>query len=207
MRTLIIASSILVACLCITCQFEKAEEASVKNTVIKYLDAVENHEYDKNWHSNYGLKLFHPDANPFGLPIKYSTITEDIQSFSGLNVILDSSIQTIDKRLDRVDSIKPQTIREEAYFVKVRYSMIAFTKKGKLQILNEPIIAYEYIILAKDPHDSSYKVIDNFPDPRAQFFKINYFIENYDLIASVNENLGDKDEILTKLAAINKYDK
>ncbi len=161
------------------CERQQTEFTDTQQYVRKFVERTENLEFEKLGVPRQAVPT-HPRANPFGWATKYTSITEHPKPYPRLNVVLRSEIISLEKHEERVDKSVPGDELQYGYFAKVRHTVIAATRDGKLTVLDTPEEAIEYLVLARDPGDGKYRYIDSYPAANAVFVRLESFLANLD---------------------------
>ena len=181
-----------------SCYAQDVEYNQVQQTVSRYLESID-HSSEREWRKKNINKLYHPDINGLGASMKYNSISETLPEYRGINIVTQIKVGITKKGYEYVDTNKQKNSLEDAYFIKLNYKLLAvyYEKEGKVyqkKIYEKPIDASMYLVLAIDPNDKMYKVIDQYPTFLTELMSDKQFMKNTDEFSDDKEFLDKVSE-------------
>jgi len=137
----------------------------IRNPISLYLDLAENRYNDNDWRKENLSQLFHSNLNFIIGPRSFSAIQEKLpQLLSGDRIFTKVIIASVSHAQERVDHSAPKGEIQDAYFVKLTYTLIGVIDKNFLSLMDKPTKVSEYVVLAEDKPSGKYKIIDFYPN-------------------------------------------
>jgi hypothetical protein len=165
------------------CSSPPALDKRIDKIVSMYVDKVTNHAAERRWEGGSVDAIFHPDFNYLSLGTGYSGLESPSRVYEGTSLFIRTKIEEATEVQARVNLMKPPDTVEDAFFVKISYTLIAASEGDTLVMLPEPAQTFQYLVLSADPKDGSYKVIDFFPLSKSDFIGAQYFLDNFDSLS------------------------
>lgn len=125
-------------------------------------------EYEKRWSFN-GRELqwqiqdvpeyLHPEFNDTGISAGWPTFVEKLPRTEGEMVM--TSLRVVETTLGRDRYMLKG--KQDIAVVRVRYTVVAASTKGKMEYYSTPKEQDQYLIMAQDPKDKKWKLLDKLP--------------------------------------------
>ena len=150
-----------------------------------FMELSTDHYADKPWRKVNLDSIFHPDVDYLGTMPRYEGIQEIKPIVThGQALFLTSKVGKVIRAKAWVDYDRPNKEAEDALFVRIDYLVVATTLNNTMTVLEKPVMAQQYIILATDADDGKQKVIGIYPSMKdEQFIGAKYFLANFEALS------------------------